>query len=53
MLNYILHLACSKEHVTNEIDMSINVWQSTNPYGLLFLPALPSYSRLFTYGYQH
>lgn len=33
-----------KKHVTNETDVSINVWKSTNPYVLPFLPALPSYS---------
>lgn len=43
MFNCIFHLACSKEHVTNGIDVPINVWESVNPYGLHFLSALSSF----------
>lgn len=42
--NYIFHLAWSKEHVTNETDMSINVWQCISPHDLLFFPDLPACS---------
>lgn len=54
MFNYIFHLACSKEHVTNGIDMPINAWQSVNPIWLaFFVRSFLLLSWLFTCVYQH